>query len=159
MIVCSDIELSFTLSFSCNPGRGQLQQTIASIFVLTRFTIVLPISELKRLLVVLTISPTLLYITSLCLLSHSFNCSLVFLFPFSLPMLVCMSFYSLFYFFLSLMVAILYSQISDGSFYKVYALLLLLVLLLLLLVVVLLLLVLLLVLLFKLYYFIKYRHK
>ena len=130
MIVCSDIELSYTLSFSCNPGRGQLQQTIASIFVLKLFTIVLPISELKRLLVVLTISPTLLYITSLCLLS--LNIGFSFLFPFStisflslslrFSLLVCMSLYVLFYFFLSLMFAIVYSQISDGSFYIVYAL-------------------------------------
>ena len=28
MIVCSDIELSYILSFRCDPGRGLLQQTI-----------------------------------------------------------------------------------------------------------------------------------
>ena len=39
MIVCFDIELSCILSFRCEPGRGLLQHTITTLFVIKLFLI------------------------------------------------------------------------------------------------------------------------
>ena len=41
MIVCSDIKVSYILSFRCDAGRDLLQQSITSLFVL-KFLFVVP---------------------------------------------------------------------------------------------------------------------